>query len=248
MRRAVERKQKKAARKAALRQANQTLPPASSAAAPEPLPVDPEPTSQARIDANRANAQHSTGPKSPAGKAISSQNRLTHGLVYTGDNFRVLAGEDQPAFDALLNTLKDEHQPATPSESILVQRMAHHEWLYQRALRLQENCFDPATGEVADGKMFSLYMRYVSQHERGFSRCLNELARHRKDRQNLAIGFEREKRTQQMHGVKVILKEMETGYREMRTRQLCREEFGPGKCPGNAQPDEIPPEEMKTAA
>jgi hypothetical protein len=221
-----------------------------------PLPVEPapappvaEPTSQARIDANRANAQHSTGPKSPAGKAASSQNRLTHGLVYTGDNFRVLGGEDQSAFDALLNSLTGEHQPASPSESILVLRMAHHEWLYQRALRLQENCFDPETGEVADAKMFSLYMRYVSQHERGFSRCLNELARHRKDRQNLAIGFEREKRTQQMHGVKVILKEMETGYREMRTRQLCREEFGPGNCPGGHTPtEEIPPEETQTAA
>jgi len=101
----------------------------------------------------------STGPKSAAGKAISSQNRLTHGLVYTGDNFRVLPTEDQSAFDDLLETLTGEHQPATPSESILVQRMAYHEWLYQRALRLQENCFDPETGEVADAKMFSLYMR-----------------------------------------------------------------------------------------
>jgi hypothetical protein len=248
MRRAVERKQKKAACKAALRQANQTLP-VETAAPPEVQPETPLPaTSQARIDANRANAQHSTGPSSAAGKAISSQNRLTHGLVYTGDNFRVLAGEDQSAFDALLNSLTGEHQPATTSESILVQRMAHHEWLYQRALRLQENCFDPETGEVADAQKFSLYMRYVSQHERGFSRCLNEIARHRKDRQNLAIGFEREKRTQEMHGVKVILKEMEAGYREMRTRQLCREEFGPGNCPGNTQTEEIPPEEMQTAA
>jgi cell wall-associated NlpC family hydrolase len=164
MRRAVERKQKKAARKAALRQANQTLPSAHSAAAPIPLPVEPapappvaEPTSQARIDANRANAQHSTGPKSPAGKAASSQNRLTHGLVYTGGNFRVLAGEDQSAFDALFNTLTEEHQPATPSESILVLRMAHHEWLYQPALRLQENCFDPETGKVADAKSLLIY-------------------------------------------------------------------------------------------
>jgi hypothetical protein len=51
-----------------------------------------------------------------------------------------------------------------------------------------------------------------------------------------------------MHGVKVILKEMETGYREMRTRQLCREEFGLGNCPGNIQTEEIPPEGMQTAA
>jgi cell wall-associated NlpC family hydrolase len=163
MRRAVERKAKKAARKAALRQSAPPTPASPVVAQPE----SPQPaTSQARIDANRANAQHSTGPTSAAGKAVSSQNRLTHGLVYTGDNFRVLPCEDQSAFDALLESLTGEHQPVTPSESILIIRMAHHEWLYQRALRLQEKCFDPATGEVADAKMFSLYMRYVSQHER----------------------------------------------------------------------------------
>jgi hypothetical protein len=98
-RRAVERKAK-AARKASARQSNQTLHYAVSAAAPLPLPGEPEPvpvvpapqielpndsqpepqpshptTSQAQIDANRANAQLSSGPKTAEGKAISSQNR-----------------------------------------------------------------------------------------------------------------------------------------------------------------------------
>ena len=37
--------------------------------------------SEKQIEANRANAQHSTGPKTPAGKAISRLNALKHGLT-----------------------------------------------------------------------------------------------------------------------------------------------------------------------
>ena len=36
--------------------------------------------SRSQVEANRANAQRSTGPRSPAGKARASQNALRHGL------------------------------------------------------------------------------------------------------------------------------------------------------------------------
>ena len=38
-------------------------------------------TSPARLAANTANAQHSTGPRTPEGQARSSQNARTHGLT-----------------------------------------------------------------------------------------------------------------------------------------------------------------------
>ena len=54
--------------------------------------------SEAKLTANRANAQFSTGPTSAEGKAIVSQNRTRHGL--TGA-FRVMprriAGQLRPA-------------------------------------------------------------------------------------------------------------------------------------------------------
>ncbi|PSC06542.1 hypothetical protein SLNSH_01640 [Alsobacter soli] len=46
------------------------------------MPAGKEP-SAARLAANRANAQKSTGPKTPKGKVASSRNALRHGLSIT---------------------------------------------------------------------------------------------------------------------------------------------------------------------
>ena len=50
-------------------------------------------STEAQIAADRANAQHSTGPQSAAGKAASSQNRGLHGLALSG--LRVMRPEQQ---------------------------------------------------------------------------------------------------------------------------------------------------------
>jgi hypothetical protein len=51
---------------------------------------------EAQIHANRANAQKSTGPRTPAGKAVVAQNAVKHGLSARLD---VIRGEDQAEFD-----------------------------------------------------------------------------------------------------------------------------------------------------
>ena len=91
-----------------------------------------------KFEANRENAKLSTGPTSEEGKAISSRNNFRHG--FTGA-FCLLAGESREEFDQLVADLGEEHQPATVSESILVNDMARHYWLHQRALRMGEECF-----------------------------------------------------------------------------------------------------------
>ena len=65
----------------------------------------------------------STGP-SEAGRAISSQNRLTHGLARHNGVFKVLTCEDPLGFEALKQRLAEEHQPTTATEAILVNTMA----------------------------------------------------------------------------------------------------------------------------
>jgi hypothetical protein len=168
----------------------------------------------AQIAANRQNAKHSTGPQTPEGKAAVSQNRTIHGLNYNASTFRVLPCEDQSDYDNLVKDLKEEHEPVTPTEDLLVLTMAQHRWLFDRAMRLQETCFDPQTGQIADQKLFSLYMRYGNTHERAFHKCLNDLVKARNESKKLSIGFESASRLREKHDMAVNFHKLEYVHRE----------------------------------
>ena len=81
--------------------------------------------SQAKQVANQLNASKSTGPRTDAGKARASRNRLRHGFFSAAV---VLEGEDRPAYDALIAELVGEHRPLTPTEMLCVQRVADCTW------------------------------------------------------------------------------------------------------------------------
>ena len=156
-------------------------------------------STEKQIHANRENSQHSTGPVTDLGKAAVSQNRTTHGLNYNPETFRVLACENQAQYDALLKALMDEQTPQDTTETLLVTSMAQHRWLLDRANRLQESCFDQETAQITDQKLFSLYLRYATTHERAFHKCLNDLLKLRNQKINQQNGFESEKRKSERH-------------------------------------------------
>jgi hypothetical protein len=83
-----------------------------------------------QIAANRLNAQKSTGPKTPAGRAAVRLNGVTHGL--TAETL-VLKGENEADFKALFDSLETEHAPATPTEEALVVQLAMATWRLRRA-------------------------------------------------------------------------------------------------------------------
>jgi hypothetical protein len=165
--------------------------------------------SQAQINANRENASHSTGAEAEAGKATVSQNRTIHGLNYNAATFRVLPCENQADYDTLLKALEAEHQPETPTEHLLILSMAQHRWLLDRASRLQESTFDPETGQITDTKLFGLYMRYATTHERAFHKCLSTLLTNRIQEEKAQIGFESQKRKADLHEIKFGMKMMQ---------------------------------------
>jgi hypothetical protein len=144
-----------------------------------------------KLSANRENAQHSTGPTSEKGKAISSRNNFRHG--FTGA-FCLLPSESQEEFHQLAADLAEEHQPVTVTESILVNDMARHYWLHQRALRMQEDCFSYDLTAPDTQKQLDLFIRYGVTHERAFARCLAALLKLRKDKLALERGFESQER------------------------------------------------------
>jgi hypothetical protein len=143
--------------------------------------------------ANASNAQFSTGPVTDAGKAVSSLNRLTHGLA---GSFRVLAWENQADFDALLEALREEYAPQTATEHILIQKAAEHQWFSARAVRLQESLMPQTPGAPVDAKVLALYLRYQTTHDRGFQRCLQQFRIIRNDRRREQVGFESQKRAE----------------------------------------------------
>jgi hypothetical protein len=142
---------------------------------------------QAQIDANRANSKQSTGPTTSAGKANSSRNRLSHGFA---SSTRFIKGEDPEEFYALLNDLINEHQPATPTQQILVEKMAHHQWISLRASRIQ--------GDVLGRMMFPsdirinlpVLIRYQTAADRAFHKAHAELLKAQKESKKPEIGFE----------------------------------------------------------
>ena len=82
-----------------------------------------------QFEANRQNAQKSTGPKTPEGRAAVRLNGVTHGL--TAETI-VLKGESEADFTNLLNSLEAEHDPVTPTEEALVVQLAMATWRLRR--------------------------------------------------------------------------------------------------------------------
>jgi len=92
-----------------------------------------------QIAANRVNAQKSTGPKTPEGKAKVSKNALKHGF-FSQDV--VLPGEDPNGdFPQLRESLTEEWQPESATEQFLVETLAGAMWKLMRAQRIQKGAW-----------------------------------------------------------------------------------------------------------
>ncbi len=91
-------------------------------------------SSEAQINANRANSQHSTGPKTEEGKAISSHNAVKSAL--TGRTI-VLPTDDVARYETLAHKMTEFHKPADFMEGLLVQSLIDTEWRLQRIPALE---------------------------------------------------------------------------------------------------------------
>ena len=198
LRRAAERTQRKADRQAGLpNNATAAAPPLQGVtenlnrqaqAAPPPPPI-----SEARQAASRENGSHSQGPKTTETRATSAQIHTTHGLArHINGTFKLLTSEDPAGFEAFKHSLTKEHSPTTETECLLLNTIAESHWLADRAQRLQNTCLHPDTGEIANDKKFSLYLRYETTHRRAFYKALTELKKLHVESRKADLGFEAE--------------------------------------------------------
>jgi len=92
-----------------------------------------------QLAANRRNAQKSTGPKTPGGKAVSSKNSIRHGLLARDV---ILKDEDQRAFEAMQTALVEELRPLGEIERQLVDRIIGALWRLRRLGRVEADIFE----------------------------------------------------------------------------------------------------------
>ena len=90
--------------------------------------------SSAKLDANRQNAQSSTGPVTPEGKKRSSLNATVHGFA---SQVVVMPDHEMPAFQEIFQNFFGECRPKTHTEHFLVQSLAEITWQLSK-IRAQE--------------------------------------------------------------------------------------------------------------
>jgi hypothetical protein len=102
--------------------------------------------SQKQIEANKANAKKSTGPKTEAGKLRSSMNAVTHGLTATSILIR---GESAEDFETLRAALEKEYQP---QGAVVVELLGHLLgllWRLRRGAPSEASLIEARVAEVA---------------------------------------------------------------------------------------------------
>ena len=105
----------------------------------------PQPITRAEI--NRANAERSTGPRSPEGKAVASLNAVKTGL--TGRTV-LLPSDDSAAYAAHIAEYESEYQPVGLRERELVQSLADTSWRLQRIPGLELAIYARGSAEFAE--------------------------------------------------------------------------------------------------
>ena len=163
---------------------------------------------EAQIEANRWNAQKSTGPRTAEGKAVVSRNAITHGLLARAG---VIPGEEVHEFAAHREELRKQLRPGAPLEEVLAERIVDLSWRLQRAARDQEVAYaalyekytegqpqpqEPDAGPAALGRMIvedfceaavlERLQRYERRIESSFYKALNELRQAWNQRQGTA--------------------------------------------------------------
>ena len=95
-------------------------------------------TSLKQIEANRRNAENSTGPRSEAGKQRSSRNAVRHGLTAETVIEPLEDAEDYAAFEEAIAASFD---PETAVERELILRLASLLWRLRRATSIETALF-----------------------------------------------------------------------------------------------------------
>jgi hypothetical protein len=141
-----------------------------------------------QIDANRQNAQRSSGPRTPEGKAASRFNALKSGIDAQA---QVIPGEDPAQLEALLAEYQERFDTSVPERRMLVDTLVVCDWLFRRLNRAEASFWQYEAWRTESSflsnkhpegrvlffgdKVFDRLQRRVNAIHRNYDRALQEL-------------------------------------------------------------------------
>ena len=146
-------------------------------------------TTTRQAEANRLNALKSTGPRTPAGKAVVAHNATKHGLL---SRESLVKGESEADLVDFGKRLRAQLAPVGELELLLVDRIVSTAWRLRRLVSVETMLFnkeqtpDYAFNRYGREKM-GVLSRYEVTLERSLYKALHELQRLQAARDGQAV-------------------------------------------------------------
>ena len=120
-------------------------------------------TTQRQAKANRLNAKKSTGPRTPAGKAMVGRNNMKHGLLSRESLVKCESEADLVNFGKRLRT---QLAPVGELELLLADRIVSTAWRLRRAVALETVLLDGgANANIAPDDIYYTWRPNREQHQ-----------------------------------------------------------------------------------
>jgi hypothetical protein len=128
-----------------------------------------------QIEANRRNAQLSTGPVSAAGKAVSRMNALKTGIDARS---QIIHGEDPAALEQLTRHYYERFQPQGPEECDLIDAAISSAWLLRRLRKTEAEIWNSSIDWDSEHHPDQNYLqsRAYAGADRALDRCHTRIA------------------------------------------------------------------------
>jgi hypothetical protein len=150
-------------------------------------------SSRKQTQANRLNAQKSTGPRSVEGKAASRMNALKTGIDAES---LVVPGESADDLALLTAEYLESCRPATPLERVQVDILIRADWQLRRLARAEAQLWQDADNDLTErarafplgnayrdySNVFTRLQRRIDATERSYRLALRELKQLQADR------------------------------------------------------------------
>jgi hypothetical protein len=135
--------------------------------------------SEKQQQANRENAQKSTGPVTPEGREAIRFNALTYGLR---TRETILPDEDCRIYSDLWDELEADWQPQTRTERCYLETMVTSQWLLRRIAASEQQIYLRMGNMEARFKMLAYVHKQRAQLERSFRTAIEDMKQSQKER------------------------------------------------------------------